>query len=166
MHGVGSNQFFRNPEMPNLLDHDLVESSSCDPSAPPIIETMPGSRSALSGRDRRRHRRFAVRPMFSSVRLRDDRGHLIDGHLHDISISGARFEADGELPQGTSVEFEIELPGRAATLRGRARVVRVIPPGRMVADHLIALEFERFDTRIESATLTRYLEQGSLLRAA
>lgn len=152
--------------MPNLLERDLLESPAHDRSDSLVIETMPEVRPALAGRDRRRHRRFAVRPMFSAVRVRNETGEIVDGHLHDISISGARFEADGGLPEGTLVHFEIELPGRAATLRGRARVVREIPPGTLVADHLIALEFERFETRIDGATLTRYLEQGALLRAA
>ena len=33
--------------------------------------------------DRRRHRRYAVRPMYSLIRIQTESGELIDGHIHD-----------------------------------------------------------------------------------
>ncbi len=154
--------------MPTLLDRDLSVESTPDHTVDPdmLIETLPGLRLLSDGRERRRHRRYAVKPMFASVRIQgEDRG-IMDGHLLDISIAGARFESDVRYEIGASLEFEIELPGGAATLRGVGHAVRVVDEVPATGDVLGAIEFDRFETRLDSATLTRYLEQGCLLRAA
>ena len=154
--------------MPTLLDRDLLlaptEDRDHDPES--IVETIPGVRLAPSGRDRRRHRRYAVRPMYAAVRVWNAEDHLVDGHLHDISVAGARFESDRGFEADERLRFEIELPGNAATLSGVARVVRQVVEHEATGDLLVAIEFERFETRIDAGTLTRYLEQGCLLRAA
>ena len=154
--------------MPTLLERDLLEAPIDDRKHDPlsIVETLPGVQMAPSGRERRRHRRYAVRPMFAAVRVRDAEDRIVDGHLLDISIAGARFESDRGFEADERLRFEIELPGGAATLRGVARVVRQVVEHEAIGDMLVAVEFERFDTRIDGATLTRYLEQGCLLRAA
>ena len=72
-------------------------------------------------------------------------------------------------PEGLAVRpghIEIELPGGAATLRGRASIIRLADEDVRTGSVVLAASFERFETRIDSATLTRYLEQGCLLRAA
>lgn len=132
------------------LDHDAADR----PTEP------------LRGMERRRHHRYSVAPMYSAIRVRTEDGAVIDGHLRDISIGGASFESMTPLAADDRIRFEIELPGRAATLRGVARVVRVEREHEALDDCIVALAFERFETRIDSATLTRYLEQGCLLRAA
>ncbi len=132
------------------LDHDLADRSS----------------QPLRGRERRRHHRYSVAPMYSAIRARLDDGTIIDGHLRDISIGGASFESMIPMLAEARLRFEIELPGRAATLRGVARVVRSEREHEALDDCIVAIAFERFETRIDAATLTRYLEQGSLLRAA
>ena len=158
----------RTLQMPTLLQRDLLEAPIDDRDHDPIsiVETFPGVRLAPSGRERRRHRRYAVRPMYAAVRVWDGEDHIVDGHLLDISIAGARFESDRAFEADERLRFEIELPGGAATLRGLARVVRQVVEHEALGDMLVAVEFERFDTRIDGATLTRYLEQGCLLRAA
>lgn len=118
------------------------------------------------GQDRRRHRRFAVAPMYGAIRIRTAEDEVMDGHLRDISISGAGFESSRSFELDERVRFEIELPARAATLRGFGRVVRIEREHEVLDDAIVAIEFERFETRIDAGTLTRYLEQGSLLRAA
>ncbi|MAD19182.1 MAG: hypothetical protein CMJ52_03045 [Planctomycetaceae bacterium] len=123
-------------------------------------------RSARTDRDRRRHRRYAVRPMYSSIRLWDGNGRIIDGHIHDLAVGGVRFECDELLPEGARVRFEIELPGGAATLRGRASIIRLADEDVRTGSVILAAAFDRFETRIDGATLTRYLEQGCLLRSA
>lgn len=104
--------------------------------------------------------------MYAAVRVWDAEDRLVDGHLNDISVAGARFESDRAFEADERLRFEIELPGNAATLRGLARVVRQVVEHEATGDMLVAIEFERFETRIDAATLTRYLEQGCLLRAA
>ncbi|MFB0984729.1 MAG: PilZ domain-containing protein [Phycisphaerales bacterium] len=116
--------------------------------------------------DRRRHRRYAVRPMYSLIRIQTESGELIDGHIHDLAVGGVRFECDVPLPEGSRVRFEIELPGGAATLHGWASIIRIADEDTRTGTMVLAAAFERFDTRIESGTLTRYLEQGCLLRSA
>ncbi|MBC03992.1 MAG: hypothetical protein CMJ34_11935 [Phycisphaerae bacterium] len=154
--------------MPTLLERDLLETPVDDQAHDPIsiVETVPGVKLAPNGRERRRHRRYAVRPMYAPVRVRDSEDRIVDGHLLDISIAGARFESDRPFEADERLRFEIELPGGAATLRGIARVVRQVPEHEALPDMLVAVEFERFETRIDGATLTRYLEQGCLIRAA
>ena len=120
----------------------------------------------LAGIERRKHRRYAVQPMYSAIRVRTEDGSVIDGHLRDISIGGASFESMTPVEPDAGLRFEIELPGRAATLRGIARVVRVEREHEALDDVVVAIAFERFETRIDAGTLTRYLEQGCLLRAA
>ena len=124
-----------------------------------LIETEPI-------RDRRRHRRYAVQPMYAPIRLCTPGGSIVDGHVHDLAVGGVRFECDVDLDAGSQVAFEIELPGNAATIRGRARVLRLDDHDERTGTVILAAVFERFDTRIDAATLTRYLEQGCLLRAA
>ena len=104
--------------------------------------------------------------MYGGIRIRTADGAVMDGHLRDISVSGTSFESHRSFGHAERVRFEIELPGRAATLRGVGRVVRVEREHEALDDCIIAIEFERFETRIDAATLTRYLEQGCLLRAA
>jgi hypothetical protein len=123
-------------------------------------------RSFRTDRDRRRHRRYAVRPMYSLIRLQTESGELVDGHIHDLAVGGVRFECDAPLPEGSRVRFEIELPGGAATLHGWASIIRIADEDTRTGTMVLAAAFERFDTRIESGTLTRYLEQGCLLRSA
>ena len=154
--------------MPTLLDRDL----SAGPTSGALvdsewrIETLPGLHLISDGRERRRHRRYAVKPMYASVRIRSEERGIMDGHLVDISIAGARFESDVRYRVGDSLQFEIELPGGAATLRGIGHAVRIVEEVPATGDVLVAIEFDRFESRLDSATLTRYLEQGCLLRAA
>lgn len=123
-------------------------------------------RSARTDRDRRRHRRYAVRPMYSSIRIRTENDRVLDGHIHDLAVGGVRFECDEPLPENAKVRFEIELPGGAATLRGRASIIRLADEDVRTGSVILAAAFDRFETRIDAGTLTRYLEQGCLLRAA
>ena len=158
--------------MTDLIERDVVATNDTDPAANrgtdgcAVVETSPDVDLAFSGRDRRRHRRYAVSPMFAPIRIRDEQDRIVDGHVHDISITGARFESDREFEADERVRFELELPGRAATLRGSARIVRQQLEHEATGDMLVGIEFERFEDRIVSATLTRFLEQGCLVRAA
>lgn len=154
--------------MPTLLDRDLSAGPTSEAMVDSEwrIETLPGLHLLSDGRERRRHRRYAVKPMYASVRIRSEAQGIMDGHLLDISIAGARFESDVRYRVGDALQFEIELPGGAATLRGIGHAVRIVDEVPASGDVLVAIEFDRFESRLDSATLTRYLEQGCLLRAA
>ena len=115
--------------------------------------------------DRRRHRRFAVQPQYSHIMVRRANGDAIEGHLHDVSAGGIRFECDGELEAGENFDFEIELPGTRVPLRGQGSVIRNLDEDG-VGHWSTAAKFEQFETRFEAASLIRFLEQGFLLRAA
>ena len=104
--------------------------------------------------------------MYAPIRLCTPGGSIIDGFVHDVAVGGVRFECDLELDAGSEIAFEIELPANAATIRGRGRILRLDDYDETTGTVIHAAVFERFDTRIDSATLTRYLEQGCLLRVA
>lgn len=116
--------------------------------------------------ERRRHPRYAAPSMYAAVRATFEDGVVIDGHLRDISVGGATFESPMAVGVGARLEFEIELPAGAATLRGVARTVRVEREHEALEDTVIAIEFERFENRFEAGTLTHFLEQGCLPRTA
>ncbi len=113
--------------------------------------------------ERRRHDRFTVEPMYSSVTVRRIlRGVLADeaveGNAYNLSLGGIRFELDAPLPKGALISIEIELPGCPAPICATARVVRVFSAIDDPGPRRMAVEFASFaqDSR---ATLERYLAQ-------
>lgn len=117
-----------------------------------------------TAKDRRRHARFTVDPMFSSVAVLPAGaavpcGELgCDGHLYEVSLGGMRFELDEPLPRDARVSVAISLPGCPQPIRADARIVRVFDqvddpgPRRMVA------EFETFAQGAREM-LAKYLDQ-------
>ncbi|MCH2161307.1 MAG: PilZ domain-containing protein [Phycisphaerales bacterium] len=116
--------------------------------------------------ERRRHRRFAVHPQYSHVMVRRTNGHTLEGHLHDVSVGGFLFECDGTLDSGELFEFELQLPGTQTPLRGQGSVTRTLDGHDRFGPWSTAVKFEKFETRFEAASLTRFIEQGYLVRAA
>jgi hypothetical protein len=57
-------------------------------------------------------------------------GGASDGTTENISASGMLVSCLGRLPVGSTVRFEISVPGRPAPIRGSARVVRAADPER------------------------------------
>lgn len=72
----------------------------------------------VPARERRRHPRFLLPSMYTSVALRplDREKFQWEGHAYDISEGGMRFEIDHPIEPGTPVAVRIQLPG-AGTLR-------------------------------------------------
>ena len=53
-----------------------------------------------------------------------------DGTTENLSASGMLVSCLGQLPVGSTVRFEISIPGRPTPIRGSARVVRTADPER------------------------------------
>lgn len=62
--------------------------------------------------DRRRHPRFVLDPMYTSIsaRLMDSEKFTIEGNAYDISEGGLRFELDRAIAPGTKIALQITLP--------------------------------------------------------
>lgn len=62
--------------------------------------------------DRRRHPRFVLDPMYTSIsaRLLDSEKFTIEGNAYDISEGGLRFELDRAIAPGTKIALQITLP--------------------------------------------------------
>lgn len=116
--------------------------------------------------DRRRHRRFTVHPQYSKISVTRRDGSVVEGHLYDVSAGGIRFDCDDRLECDEVIEFDLELPGTRTQLKGRARIARCEEEDLPVGPWIAAAKFERFQTRFESASLSRFLEQGWVLQAA
>ncbi|MBL0927859.1 MAG: PilZ domain-containing protein [Phycisphaerales bacterium] len=82
--------------------------------------TIPMNRRA--GSERRKHPRFVMPSMYTSVAVRplDSERFLWTGHAYDLSEGGMRFELDQPIAPGTRVAIRIQLPG-SASLRAADR---------------------------------------------
>jgi hypothetical protein len=115
--------------------------------------------------NRRRHRRYSVLPQYSRISVIRRDGSVVEGHVHDVSAGGIRFECDDQLQGDEAIEFDLELPGTRRRLNGRARVARCEDQD-VVGPWMTALRFEQFQTQFESASFARFLDQGWVLQAA
>lgn len=114
--------------------------------------------------DRRRHARFTVDPMYSSVVVtRGNRRE--DGHVYDVGLGGVRLEVDRPMPAGAEVEIEVTLPGCTEAIAARGRVVRVYSAVDDPGPRRMVVEFESFRDGAR-AMLARYLDQRWLRPAA
>jgi hypothetical protein len=120
----------------------------------------------ISAIERRRHRRYSVLPEYSRIQVMRPDGSVVEGHIHDVSASGMRFECDGHLACKEAIEFELELPGSSVPLRGKAHVVRGALDHELVGPWIAAVEIDYFQTRFQTASLARFLDHGYLLQAA
>ena len=117
-------------------------------------------------KDRRRRRRVAVQPMYSSVHLRmlSKAGVPLEGHVLDISETGISVQIDSQVPvgQAVTVEFTIAGMGRLRkeewpTIVAAAEVVRIddladFPQG----PYRTALRFVRVSTMAQ-AQIARFV---------
>lgn len=124
--------------------------------------------------NRRRHERFALPPMYSAVlvnRVINGEPKLqsnYDGHCYDISEGGVQFELDEELPYGTPIELNIELPAinsepvRPVTVYANVVWTDTSEPGPV----RMAAAFSRFARSEDKERLFKHITSGRLLRAA
>lgn len=116
------------------------------------------------GRERRRHTRFKVVPMYTHlvVHRAEATGPELDGHIYDISEGGVRFELDEPLDDGEFVTVEISLPGCQKLIQARGKVVRVNDADDDPGPRRMALRFDAFVDEASRTALSRYLDQGWL----
>lgn len=109
--------------------------------------------------ERRTYRRYALKPMYTSVRVRplNDRSPTLKGHAYDISRGGVRFELDRRIEPGTPVTVSIELPGDHA---GESR------PVVAVADIVWLNEEDEIGPVRMSARFTRFSRSDGERRLA
>jgi len=76
-------------------------------------------------RNRRRHERFAVPPMYTGLEIRriEDEAFTLEGHAYDISEGGVQFETDMPIDPGTDIALMIDIPGCRAGDPGPGRAV-------------------------------------------
>ena len=129
--------------------------------------------SQQTGRERRRHTRFKVVPMYSSIHVH--RASLgaslggqpgLEGHVYDISEGGARFELDEPLEDGERVSIEIVLPGCNKLIAVTGKVVRINDAEDDPGPRRMALMFDAFADEASRDALRRYLDQRWLEKAA
>jgi hypothetical protein len=148
-------------------------------NAPPAGGAAAGP-ARQGGRERRRHTRFRVSPMYTRLTVRRldatqpsaDAGMSssplpaqppeLDGHIYDISEGGVRFELDEPLADGEVVLVEIALPGCQRLIRAEGRIVRVNDADDDPGPRRMALRFDRFADEGSKAALTKYLGDGWL----
>ena len=117
--------------------------------------------------NRRRHERFALPAMYTTLEARrsahaDD--ERLTGHVYDISEGGARVEFDEPLPPGEPLQIRFTLPGQAIGIHAHADVVWVNSEEDDPGPRRMALRFTDFMTSADHQRLLRYL--GSHARRA
>lgn len=154
---MGEQEFLKGPLKRFLDDRGRRPQAAGDDAAPLPPE-------GATGRERRRHSRFKVTPMYSHVHVRrDGEGRPeLDGHLYDISVGGVRFELDEPLDDGERVTIEISLPGCRTLIQATGKVVRVNDADDDPGPRRMALRFDAFADEESRTALARYLGEGWL----
>lgn len=124
--------------------------------------------SILHAIERRRHDRYRLSPMYTSVTARDGDGIGADqaGHVYDISEGGVRIELDEPVEVGQFLALDLELPGMDDPVCATGDVVWVNDSQDDPGPRRMALRFRRFETTADRIRLMEYLGHGSLSAAA
>jgi len=124
--------------------------------------------------NRRRHERFSLPPMYTSltVNVMSEPKIQCEGHCYDISEGGVQFELDDAIPRGTPVQLLIELPSslvdedecgeRAVAVIANVVWIDSSEPGPV----RMAAVFSRFARADDRERLFRHITSGRLVRAA
>lgn len=119
--------------------------------------------------NRRRHERFCLVPMYTSVTARTSDQNTeceLAGHAYDISESGARIELDCDFPTGETLELHFSFPSEHFDIHAKANVVRLFDEDDDPGPRRMGVEFTNFDSEADRQRLLRYLGGKHLLRAA
>lgn len=163
-----------------------------DPTRPPPSDGVPSPVSgAIAGRtvanaelpargsirfpiERRRYPRFAVEPMYTSIKVRflerDSFDH--EGHAYDVSEGGCRFELDRGIEMGTAVAMQLTLPTMQSALSGPGRAIFVFGNVVWLEDEdepgpiRMAIAFTRFARAGDRDRLLAELRTGRYRAAA
>ena len=122
--------------------------------------------------NRRRHERFCLVPMYTSVTARtgatagQDPDCDLTGHAYDISESGARIELDNVLPTGESLDLHFSFPAEQFDIHTKANVVRLFEIDDDPGPRRMGVEFTGFRSDLDRQRLLNWLGRKQLLRAA
>lgn len=124
-------------------------------------------------RNRRRHPRIRVQPMYTSVSVQRieqrDAGFgmcRLEGHAYDVSLTGVRIELDVSLAVGEQVTVSLGLPGATRDINAKGDVVWVNDEDDDPGPRRAALVFTGFVTKEDRARLAGYLATNELRQAA
>ncbi|HVT80606.1 MAG TPA: PilZ domain-containing protein [Phycisphaerae bacterium] len=107
------------PKTPRLATgRAQVTPSRVAPASDPRVKLQHATVTGLQ--ERRRRRRVAVMPMYSSavVRVLSQKGLLIEGHILDVSENGLAVELDSLIAVGQAVTVEFRISGLGRVVEG------------------------------------------------
>ena len=119
--------------------------------------------------DRRRHDRFELVPMYTSVTVQSVANLQMRtrvGHAYDLSESGVRLELDEALEEGERVTVHLGLPGEQWSITATAEVIWVNAEIDDPGPRRMALSFIAYSSPGDRARLMRFLGSGMAPRAA
>lgn len=118
--------------------------------------------------NRRRDPRLTLQPMYTSVRARP-RGRsrrAFQGHVYDISRSGARIELDQPLKVGSTVHLTMRLPAAGGAINAAARIVWRHDEHDDPGPRRMAVCFTEFKSKADRARLLEVLSAAEFKAAA
>lgn len=89
-----------------------------------------------------------------------------EGHVYDLSTSGARIELDDAVAEGSEFELALHLPGLAADVDVLARVVRVYDAEDDPGACRLAVAFTKYRSEADRRRLAGWFGPATLRRAA
>lgn len=113
--------------------------------------------------------RLKLSPMYTVIRVRPHgtRRFCWSGHIYDVSETGLRFEVDGKLALGTSVDVQATLPGPGnATVKLSGRIVRYHDEPEDLGPIRMGMVVDSFSTQSDHRRWLDYLRGGQLKKAA
>ncbi|MEM8835439.1 MAG: PilZ domain-containing protein [Planctomycetota bacterium] len=126
--------------------------------------------------DRRRHTRFVLPSMYTSIEVRraDREEFDLAGHAYDISGGGCRFELDDVIEPGTRIAIRLQLPGANELRVSERKPVYVFANVVWVEEEdlehagpvRMAAVFSRFVMPGDEERLMRRLKSGRFSHAA
>lgn len=120
--------------------------------------------------ERRVHERLPVAPMYSAVEAKPvsspSLAGVIEGHVYDVSLGGARIELDDDVAIGEDLQLDLRLPAEHAPVRVIGSVVRRYDEDDDPVARRLGIRFERFVEPADELRLRRYLHQTDRRLAA
>ena len=129
--------------------------------------------SEIPAPNRRRHERFKLQPMYTSVAVQrvEQKDHRFNieqmmGHAYDLSESGARIEVDEPLNVGEQLAMSVSLPGEQRGIYMSAEVVRVYEEEDDPGPRRAGVQFMDFLSPHDRQRLMEYIGDDVIRQAA
>ena len=120
----------------------------------------------MSTIERRQFERFGVIPAYTACRARVQTEDVFrfDGHVHDLSEGGVRFEADIPIDPGTPIALEIELPERYGDTWVNRREVDGFGRAVFVVGNVVWCRLDDCGSALMAVAITRFCHDGDRQR--